>query len=100
MVHRNGLLTRVIVEAAARLATEMAGCDELAKRRRWGEPLLPVFVEHDLSNRVARVEADEIEQLERTHRVVRAALHRRVDLLDRPEALLERADRVVKERDQ
>ena len=64
------------------------------------EAPLAELVEHDLADRLGRVEADEVEQLERAHRVVRAALHRRVDLLDRAEALLEGADRVEQVRDQ
>ena len=78
----------------------MAGSDQLAQRRRRSDAPLAVLVEHDLPHRVARVEPDEVEQLERPHRVVGAALHRDVDLLDRAEALLVGADRVEQVRDQ
>ena len=46
------------------------------------------------------VEADEVGQLERTHRVVQADPRTGIDVLGRPDALLERAHRLGQERHQ
>ena len=69
-------------------ATILRSVGGAAKRRSL------VLVEHDVRDRLRRVQADEVEQRERAHGVVRAALHRRVDLVDRADALLVGADRV------
>src|SRR5436190_15190086 len=76
------LLARVVVEAAPGLAPVEPGGHHLAQRRRRGEAPLAVLVEHDVGDRLGRVEPDEVEQRERPHRVVGAGLHRGVDLLD------------------
>ena len=53
-----------------------------------------------LEDRHRRVDTDEVEQRERAHREVAAALHRRVDRLDRRRAALEHSHRVVEVREQ
>src|SRR3954471_5653057 len=83
VVDRDRFVTAVIVKAPSGLTAEVACCNELAKRRRRREAAFTELVEHDLPDRMGRVEAHEVEQLEGAHGVVRAALHRGVDLLDR-----------------
>ncbi len=83
------------VEAAAGLAAEHAGGDQLLEdRRRRVQPVAALAV-HRLEDLVGRVEADQVEQLERAHRVAAAEPHRRVDVLARGELALEHRDGVV-----
>src|SRR4051812_30405554 len=92
VLHRR--LTRVVVEALARLAAVPAGGEHLPQGGRLGEATLAELVEHDLADRPHRVEADEVSQRERPHRMPRPGLHGLVDLGHRAYALLEGADRV------
>ena len=94
------LLAAIVVEAALGLAAEPAGLDVFHQQRagavlRVRQPL----VQH-LHHRQAGIEADEVGELERAHRVVRAELHRGVDRLDGADALVERVDRLVDHRQQ
>src|ERR1700730_13226580 len=80
---RQRLPAAVIVEAAPDLAAEPAGLDVFHQQGtgpvlRIGETL----VQH-LHHREADIEADEIGQLERSHRMVGAEPHRRIDCVDR-----------------
>src|SRR5439155_2573878 len=88
------LLTGIVVEARSRFPSEASGQDHFSKQRRRCEPLLAIFVEHDVGDEVGRVEADEIEEREWAHRIAAAELHRLVDVFDRADALFECADRV------
>src|SRR5260370_1019982 len=54
------------------------------------DPPLFELVVHHVRDVVGRVEADEIEQRERSHRIAAAELHRAVNVLDRAHALKER----------
>src|SRR5690606_19740976 len=56
--------------------------------------LLAVLVVHDLADLVERVDADEIAEGERPHRISAAEHHSRVDVLDARHTTLELADRV------
>lgn len=53
-----------------------------------------------VENELRRVEADIVGELQRTHRVRRAELHRRVDVLGRRVAALDQAHRFGHERHQ
>jgi hypothetical protein len=53
-----------------------------------------------LHDRQAGVEADEIGELQRAHRVVGAELHGGVDGIDRADAFVKRVDRLVDHRQQ
>src|SRR5216683_4009458 len=84
---RNRALAGVVVEAALDLAADPAGFDVLHQKRtgailRIGQAL----VQH-LHHRQAGVEADEVGELERAHRMVGAELHAGVDRLDIADAL-------------
>src|SRR3954447_26317479 len=88
------LLARVVVEPLAGLAPVPARGEHLAQGRRLGEAPLAELVEHHLADGAHRVEADEVGERQRPHRVPGAGLHRLVDLRDRADALLVGADRV------
>ena len=69
------------VEAAAGLAAEQAGGDHLLEdRRRRVQPVAALLV-HRVEDLVRRVEADQVEQRQRAHRVAAAEAHRGVDVL-------------------
>ena len=83
------------VEAAAGLAAEHARGDHLLEdRRRRVQPVAALAV-HRLEDLVRRVEADQVEQRQRAHRVAAAEAHRGVDVLARGVAALVHRDRVV-----
>ena len=97
---RDGGLAAIVVEAALDLAAEPAGLDVLHQQRAGAVLAVgQALVEH-LHDRQAGVEADEVGELQRPHRVVGAELHRVVDALDRADALVERVDRLVDHRQQ
>ena len=77
-----GLSGRLVgVEAAARLAAEQSGGHHLLEdRRRRVQPVAALLV-HRVEDLVGRVEADQVEQRERAHRVAAAEPHRGVDVL-------------------
>src|SRR5690606_36517114 len=81
----------VLVEALAGLAAELAGADHLAEQGGGPELLAELFVEV-VEDREADVEADEVAELERAHRVAVAELHRFIDVLRARDAALEHAD--------
>jgi hypothetical protein len=93
-------LAAVVVEAATGLAAQPAGLDIFHQQR--AGPVLGIgqAVMQHLHDRQAGVEADEIGQLQRPHRVVGAELHGGVDRLDRADALIKRVDRLVDHRQQ
>ena len=83
------------VEAAAGLAAEQAGGDHLLEdRRRRVQPVAALLV-HRVEDLVRRVEADQVEQRQRAHRVAAAEAHRGVDVLARGVVALEHRGRVV-----
>src|SRR6516162_4602645 len=98
LARRNGLLAAIIVETALGLATEPAGLDIFHEQRT-----RPVFgigqsLMQDLHDRQAGVETDEIGKLERTHRMVRAEFHGRIDCFDVPYTLVKGIDFFVDHR--
>jgi hypothetical protein len=71
------------VEAAAGLAAEQTGGDVLLEDRRGGVSVVARLRVHRLEDLVGRVQADEVEQGQRTHRVAGAEAHRGIDVLAR-----------------
>src|SRR5262249_13647479 len=86
------LRVRPIVEALTRLLTIPSGKDEPAQQCRRGEAALLELVEHHMRDVVGGIEADEVEQRERTHGIAAAKLHGVVDVGDRARALFVGAD--------
>src|SRR5438552_10390658 len=84
----------VRVEAAAGFAAELAGHHHSLEQRRRRVAGFAEFLEHHFGDVQRSVEADQIEQGERSHRIAAAELHRRVDILERREPALVDADRV------
>ena len=93
-----GSAARVGVEAAARLLAEMSGRDEVPSTLGGAEVLLAEALVEDLHDPEADVEADEVGELERAHRVVQADLRAGVDVVGRAEALLVGPHRLREER--
>src|SRR3954470_11301696 len=82
-------------EAAAGLAAEVAGGDELLEqRRRCVARLAELQVQRALDGQ-RHLEADDVEQLERPHRVAAARLHRGVDVVGRRVVVCEHPHGVV-----
>src|SRR6202008_5083518 len=76
LVERHRLLAGVVVETGSRLvAAEASGQHHLAGQRRGGEALLLVLLLHHVRDVVSRIEADEVEERERSHRVTAAEDH-------------------------
>src|SRR6266446_10086448 len=97
---RNRPLAGIVVEAALDLAADPTGLDVLHEQRAWAILRIgQAFVQH-LHHRKTGVEADEVGELERPHRMVGAELHAGVDRLDIADALVERVDRLVDHRQQ
>src|SRR5258708_18302456 len=87
-------IRRVIVKALPRFPAMHAREDHALEQRRRRVPGLAVLLEHDLGDVVRRVEADEIEQRERTHWIAAAEHHRLIAVGDAPYAALYGPDRV------
>src|SRR5258706_5838130 len=83
------------VETASRFAAEPTCCDILPQKRRRAVLVVAELVVQHFRDRQAGVEADEVGQLERPHRVVETELDALIDVLDRAERLLEREARLV-----
>src|SRR6185312_5308991 len=76
LARRHRLFAAIIIEAALRLAAEPAGLDIFHQQR--ARPVLRIrqaFIEH-LHHRQTGIEADEVGELERPHRMVGAEPHR------------------------
>src|SRR5206468_13091115 len=87
-------LLSVRVEAAAGFAAELAGHHHSLEQRRRRVAGFAEFLEHHLGDVQRSVEAHQIEQGERSHRIAAAELHRRIDVLERREPALVDTDRV------
>src|SRR5208283_2534256 len=90
----------VIVESLPRLATVPARQHQ--PLQQWGrsEPTLLEFVVHDVGDVVGRVQSDEVQQGERTHRIATAQLHRFINVSDGADTLLVCANRIEQVRHQ
>ena len=97
---RHRLLAAIVVEAAIGLAAEPAGLDVFHQQRAGAVLRIRQALVQHLHHRQAGIEADEVGELQRAHRMVRAELHRGVDRLDGADALVERVDRLVDHRQQ
>ncbi|MPL88776.1 hypothetical protein SDC9_34803 [bioreactor metagenome] len=93
-------LAAIVVEAAAGLAAKPARLDVFHQQRAGAVLGVRQPVVQHVHDRQAGVEADEVGELERAHRVVRAQLHRHVDRLHVADAFVKRVDRLVDHRDQ
>src|SRR5437870_4764568 len=97
---RSGINFLILVKPAPALSSKKTRHYHLSQQRRRSEPFFAVLLEHDLADVVGGIEAHEVEQGERSHRVAAAELHRLVDVLDRADARLVRADGVEEVRDE
>ena len=88
----DGAVVGPAVEALACLFAEPAGAHHLAQDRGRPELLADLAVQV-LEDGEAHVEADEVRELERPHRVAVAELHRAVDVRRRGDACLEHPHR-------
>src|SRR3954471_6448247 len=80
---------RVVVESLSRFLAEHP-CQHHSFQQRWRcVAALSVFGEHDLGDLVNRVEADEVEQGKRSHRMARSQLHTLIDVFDRSDLRLQ-----------
>src|SRR6187397_2375991 len=82
------LRSRVRIEPAAGFAAVIAGQHHTFQERRRRVRRLAELLEHDVRDEVGGVEADEIEQRERAHRIAASQLHPLVDVLERAKAVL------------
>ena len=83
------------VDAAAGLAAEQASRDVLLEQRGRRVPVVARLRVHRLEDLVGGVEADQVEQRQRAHRVAAAEAHGRIDVLAGGVAALVHPDRVV-----
>ena len=90
------------VEAAPALPAEQPGGDHLLEDRRRRVQLVARLLVHRVEDLVGRVEADEVHQRERAHRVAAAEAHGRVEVLapgvvglEHPRGLVEVAEEQV-----
>src|SRR5436190_20431702 len=58
----NGLFPGVVVKTLAGFTPVVSGRDHLAQGGRGGETALPVLVEHDVGDRLGRIQPDEVQQ--------------------------------------
>src|SRR5687768_18596808 len=77
-----GALRVVRVEALAGFASELSGHHHPLEQRRRRVARLAELLEHYFRHVHGRVEADEVEQRERSHGIAAAELHRLVDVLE------------------
>src|SRR5688572_19763528 len=86
--------TRILIHAPTHLAAEPAGLDVLDEQRTrtvlLAERPMQIF-----ENAEARVEADQIDQLERAHRMIQSEFERLVDVFGRRDALHQHIERFV-----
>src|SRR5262245_29895492 len=83
----------VVVKTSSRLPA-VETCQHHSLQQRWrGEALLAKFVEHDFGDVIRRVEADEISQRKRSHRIATPELHCVIDVHDRSNTFLQRSNR-------
>src|SRR5579883_504193 len=87
-------LTGVVIKPLPALAAEPAGEHHAFEQRRRRHHRIFEFVVHDLCDVIRGVQADEIEQLERSHRVAAAELNALVDVLFARKAFVVDANRI------
>src|SRR5690242_10651653 len=65
----------ILPEAAARLAAEAAGGHQVLEQRGRGQARVPELAVQHLLDRQGDVQPDDVQELERAHRVAAARLH-------------------------
>src|SRR6478609_2242059 len=95
---RSACAVRVVVEPSAGLLPEMTGRDEVAQDLGRSEARAELLLQV-LGDREAHVEADEVAETQRPHRMSVAELHRPVDVGGRGHSLLEHASGLEPEQD-
>ena len=96
----NATALGVDAEASPGLAAEVAGRHQVLEQRGRREARLAELEVQGALDRQRHVETDDVEQLERTHRLAAADLHRVVDVVGSRVVRLEHLDRVVEVREQ
>src|SRR5688500_16070970 len=76
-------LPRVVVKAALRLASQVTSAHHVFEKRSRRVTALPELVVQRIQDGVGHVEADDVHQLEGSHRVTATEFHRSVDVLRR-----------------
>src|SRR3954453_11277774 len=95
-----GASSRVVIEPPAGLAPEQPGIDHARQQWRWGvQRLLELLVEA-VGAGERGVEADQVGEAERAHRVVAPLHHAGVDVVRGGEAAFHHADRRQEVRDE
>src|ERR1700722_1733302 len=100
LARRNRFVAAIVVETALGFAPQPAGFDVFYEQRTRtvfgvGQPLM-----QNLHDRKTSIETDEIGQFQWPHRMMGAKLHRRIDRLDVPDALIARINCLVDHRQQ
>ncbi len=99
-ITRIGTVIGVLVEPAAGLAAEQTGFDHPRQQRRRGVQRFLELLVQALGDGERRVEADQVGQVQRAHRVAAALDHAGVDVFGRGEPRLHHPDRRQQVRDQ
>src|SRR6185437_11753390 len=95
---RSGRL--IVVETAPALLAEISGGNHAAQQRTGTILRIAETVVEDVEDREADVEADEVGQRQRAHRMIHAQLHHAVDRFRRSDAFHQRVDRLIDHRQQ
>src|SRR5690606_15081633 len=90
----------VVVKALARLATELTGGDHATQDGHSGVVGVAELVVERVENRQRRIETDEVQQGERSHREAAATLRGGVDVVSVGGPVLQHPHRVVQVREQ
>src|SRR5687767_910782 len=93
-----GILRRVLVEAPPRLPAQPAGVHHLDQQRTGAVLGIAEALLEDAHDVEAHVEADQVGQRQRSHRMAHPQLHHLVDRLGAADALEQAVDRLVDQR--
>src|SRR5581483_9429168 len=96
---RSGRINGIVVEPAPRLPTKPSRQHHATEQRRRRKSGLAILVEHDLGDSTGRVDAHEIEERQRAHRVPSAEPHGIVDVDGGTDTRLDRAHGIEHVRD-
>src|ERR671935_539424 len=88
----------IAIEALTGFAAEVSSVDQLSEQGGWRKLRIVQTLIEDIADVKMGVEADEIGQLERTHRVMQAELCALVDVFFATQPFHQRANRLVDER--
>src|SRR3954463_4519212 len=93
-----GGVDRVLEKTTTGLAAELPGGNHAAEERARAVFRIPETVMEDVHDRKAHVQADEVRERQRSHRMVHAELHHRVDRLRRAYTFHQREDGFIDHR--